>query len=244
MQLYFMTEDALAYFKGNITYNLHHYRDENFDWIKEVYPDNPLQKFKLEVRDFTMDMSAEKPVDTDYVNVKIVYDALKKLTDVQATDERLWVGLAHSVLFEYMQYRYNLRNEVFDKEKIMQNFFFAHGKKRSLLHHPIARLWWVGRLIYDEKEKDSYQAIEYLKKDFSSKVLTFFSSNFSSNPRTTRIFLNTIKKFEQNGRSVTREQFRELIRYVNLLGGTTILDYLPEDYLQQKIFTHYFKQNK
>ena len=244
MQLYFMTEDALAYFKGNIAYNLHHYKDENTEWVKEVCSGNPLQKFKLEVKDFTMDMSAEKPSDTDYINVKIVYDAMKKLTDIQATDERLWVGLAHDVLFNYMQYRYNLKNEILNEKKIYKNFFFAYGKKRSLIVHPIARLWWVGRLIYDERAEDPYQAIKYLKVDFPAKVLTLFSSNFTNNSKIVKTFLNTVSKIEEEGCKVSREQYHELIRYVNLLGGTTILDYLPEDYLQKKIFVHYFKQNK
>ena len=76
-------------------------------------------------------------------NLQIQIDAMKKLTDIQATDERLWVGLAHDVLFNYMQYRYNLKNEILNEKKIYKNFFFAYGKKRSLIVHPIARLWWV-----------------------------------------------------------------------------------------------------
>ena len=243
MKLYFMTEDALAYFKGNIANNLHHYKDDNTNWIKEIYPDNPLQEFKLKVKDFVMDMSAEKPSDTDYINVKIIYDALKNITDVQATDERLWAGLAHDILFEYMQYRFKLKNEIFNENKIKKNFFFAYEKKRSLLHHPIARLWWVGRLIYDKEAENPYYAIEYLRKDFPTKVLTLFSSNFTNNPKIVRVFLNAVRKIEEKSYFVSREQFHELIRYVNLLGGTIILDYLSEDYLQEKIINHYIRKN-
>lgn len=52
VKLYFMKENALAYFKGNIKNNLYHYKDDNADWIKTIYPDNPLQEFKIKVNDF------------------------------------------------------------------------------------------------------------------------------------------------------------------------------------------------
>ena len=244
MKLYFMKENALAYFKGNIKNNLYHYKDDNADWIKTIYPDNPLQEFKIKVNDFNMNMTKDKPSDIDYYNVKILYDNLKNISDAQATDERLWVGLAHDYLFKYMQYRFNLKNDVFNEDKIKRNFFFTYGKKRSLIHHPIARLWWVGRLTYDKTAQNPYYAIEYLKKDFPTKVLTLFSSNFSNNPKIARVFLDSIRIIEEDGRTVTREQYHELIRYVNILGGTIILDYLPKEYLQRKIINHYYKQNK
>ena len=144
MKLYFMKENALAYFKGNIKNNLYHYKDDNADWIKTIYPDNPLQEFKIKVNDFNMNMTKDKPSDTDYYNVKILYDNLKNISDAQATDERLWVGLAHDYLFKYMQYRFNLKNDVFNEDKIKRNFFFTYGKKRRLIQHPIGRLWRVG----------------------------------------------------------------------------------------------------
>ena len=244
MKLYFMTEDALAYFKGNIKNNLHYYKDDNTNWIKTVYPDNPLQEFKIKVNDFKMDMTRENPSDTDYYNVKILYDKLRDISDAQATDERLWVGLAHDCLFEYMQYRFNLKDDAFSEDRIKKNFFFAYGKKRSLIRHPIARLWWIGRLTYDKNAQNPYYAIEYLKKDFQTKVLTLFSSNFANNSKIARVFLDSMRIIEENGRVVTRGQYRELIKYVNLLSGTTILDYLPKEYLQEKIINHYFKQNK
>lgn len=77
MKLYFMKENALAYFKGNIKNNLYYYKDDNADWIKTIYPDNPLQEFKIKVNDFNMNMTKDKPSDTDYYNVKILYDNLK-----------------------------------------------------------------------------------------------------------------------------------------------------------------------
>ena len=49
MKLYFMTEDALAYFRGNVKNNLRYYKDDDTDWVKTVYPDNPLQEFKFKV---------------------------------------------------------------------------------------------------------------------------------------------------------------------------------------------------
>lgn len=242
MKLYFMSEEALAYFKGNVSYNLDCYLRESNEWISEKYPDKPLREVKFEIADLSMDMSSERPEATDYNNVKIVYNALKQLNDSQAVDERFWSGLAHSVLWDYMKYRCGFTPDNIDENKVLSRYFFQRGS-RSLIINPLARLWWVGRLIYDEKADDPYRALEYLRNNFSSKVFTLFSSNFTNNPQITRAILLAIANIEKIYKKVSREQYYELIRYVNLLGGVIILDYLSEEELQNKIIEHFFDIN-
>ena len=250
MKIHFMKEDAVAYFKGNIKSNINLYLNDNYNWIEEKYRvynkdrESAFGEFKLEIPKFSLDMSNEKPESTDYNNVKIFYCALKNISDIQATDERLWVGMAHSDLFQFMIYRCKLTKENINEKKILTNFFFNYGKKRSLIVHPLARLWWVGRLLYDEKKKDPFEALEYLKNDFSTKVFSLFSSNFTNNPTISRAILKALFEIELSGIKVDRKGYLELIRYVNLLGGVIILDYLSEDELKEKIIKHYYNINK
>lgn len=245
-----MKEEALAYFKGNVKSNIGQYLDDDYHWVEEKYAayknnkEGAFGEFKIKVPEFAMDMSSEKPESTDYNNVKILYSALKNISDTQATDERLWAGMAHSDLLKFMIYRCKLNVESIDEKKILINFFFNYGNKRSLIMHPLARLWWVGRLLYDENKKNPFEALEYLKTDFSTKVLSLFSSNFTNNPTIARAILNAISDLELAGEKVGRKSYLELIRYTNLLGGIIILDYLAEEELKEKIKKHYYEVKK
>lgn len=249
MKIHFMKDEALAYFKGNAEYNVENYLEKSNLWMTEKYTnykeniESPFAEFKSEVPDFQMDMSSEKPESTDYNNVKILHTALKNISDTQASDERFWVGLAHNELWEYMIYRCKLDIQSIDKNKILTNFFFKYGNKRSLIVHPLARMWWVGRLIFDDKSKDPYHSLEYMRSDFSTKVLSLFSSNFTNNPVVARSILNAITDIKLQSSKFGRSDFLELIRYVNLLGGLIILDYLSEEELKEKIINHYFEIN-
>ncbi len=248
MKIHFMKDEALTYFKGNVEFNLKDYLSPMNGWVSEKYSayknstESAFGEFKLDIPDFSMDMSSDKPESTDYNNVKILYLALKKISDTQAADERLWVGLSHSSLYGFMRYRCKLDEEKIGKEKILGNFFFNYGNKRSLIVHPLARMWWVGRLLYDETREDPFEALEYLRKDFGTKVLSLFSSNFTNNPVIVRAILTAILEIERSGTKVGRSTFLELIRYINLLGGVIILDYLSEEELKNKILDHYYEE--
>lgn len=173
-----------------------------------------------------------------------MYEGLKDITDSQATDERFWAGLAHCDFWDFMIYRCKLAKGTTKSNTIETNFFCMRGRKRSLAYHTLARLWWVGRLIYDDSNtKDHYEGLDYLKVDFSTKVLNLFSSNFTNNPKILRSILKAALKLEDEHGKLSRNSFQELIRYVNLLGGIVILDYLSEEELIEKIVKHYLELN-
>lgn len=249
MKIHFMKEEALVYFKNNVESNIEHYLNQDNQWIYEKYAkykgngESPFAIFKLEVPEFQLDMSAEKPESTDCINVQILYNALKDISDTQASDERFWVGLAHSELWDYMQYRCKYDKHNLSAGKIQTNFFYNNGQKRSLILHPLARMWWVGRLTYDSTQKEPYGALAYMQKDFSTKVLSLFSSNFTNNPVIARSILNAISELEYSGIKVARDAYLEIIRYVNYLGGIVILDYLTEEELKKKIKNHFYEAN-
>ncbi|MFI3326955.1 MAG: DUF6339 family protein [Clostridia bacterium] len=251
MKIQFMKDDALTYFKKNVESNLEHYLDKDNSWVFEKYLKykgediSPFGEFKLEIPNFEMDMSEEKSEKTDCNNVKILYTALRNVSDTQASDERFWIGLAHSsIMWEYMQYRCKFNDENMKVDKVLSNLFFNYGNKRSLIVHILARLWWAGRLTYNENAKNPFEALEYFNVDFPTKVLTLFSSNFTNNPTITRAILNSIISIEKDDIKVGRKEYFEIIRYVNFLGGVIILDYLTEDELKEKIIRHYYEVNK
>ena len=94
-------------------------------------------------------------------------------------------------------------------------------------------------LLYDKNSSNPFKALEYMKVDFGTKVLSLFSSNFTNNPVITRAILYAINDLTDSGEKISRKDYLEMIRYVNLLGGIIILDYLTEDELKNKIINHY-----
>lgn len=241
MRIQFLKEAALERLKTNIEANIEKYSEESNAWIYEYFDgEDPFLEYKKEVGEIKLNMSAEKPETTDIENAKILYLALKDIDNSQASDERLWAGLAHGQLWKYARYRCKTLESKISADSIKSNYFFKQNPHRAVIRNVIARLWWVGRLTYDENNKaDPFYAIQWFSGDFHSKVTSLFSSNFSSNIHITLAYLKAVIEIENKGEKVNREVYRELVKYLNMIGGTFILDYLSEDEIKTKIVKYY-----
>src|SRR5699024_5481301 len=168
---------------------------------------------------------------------KIMYESLKHLTVSQATQERLWSGLAHVQLRNFAFYR--LQNELEEKKdkRINTAMFFLNGNKRSLFVHILARLWWAGYMTYDEENKENpYWLTDFFtEKDFSARCVTFFSSNFTSNRNITKGILRTLVKWQENGINIKRDHFVQANKYLNVVGGAMILDVLSTEEVEEMV---------
>lgn len=236
MKLYFLKEEALETLRGNIKSNLKKYTNPTNEWIYEYFDGvSPFGEYKIEVLNFQLDMSEEKPQKTDLENIKRVYKNFNMLSESQAIDERLWAGLAHNNFWEYMQYRWFSKEKKLTERNIKTKFFFDDGKIRSLMVHPIAKLWWAGKLTYDSKRENPFELTEFFRNDFITRNLYLFSSKFSNNPKIVRALLSVMIDIENQGRTITTDEFNEMIKYLNVLGGTYILDYFSEEELAEKI---------
>jgi len=238
MQVRFMKEDALYILKKTISNNLENYDLNNSDWIKKITGmEENFVIFKKEFPEFELIKSNEIE-NNDLENIKILYTNMIELSDSQASDERLWAGLCHDKFWDYMQQRWPLSKSK-DKERyIKKNYFFAHGETRSLMTNGLARLWWIGRLTYIEGADNPFELTEYLARDLNGRGFPLFGSNFSNNKRILKIFLTTIKEYEEKNKVIlSRDQFIELIKTMNLWGGKILIDFLSEEVLKEKIIS-------
>lgn len=241
MKLHFLREDALYQLKSNTEYNEKNYSSDSNDWVYDYFGKDyePFLEFKHEVPDFEMFMDSDHPEGTDARNAQILYTALKDITNSQATDERLWSGLAHGQLWDYMQYRLKTSSKSLNSESIKSNFFFNQGTNRSLIVNTLSRLWWVARQIYDEDNTENpFHLMSFFENNFYSKTFPLFSRNFSNSPKITQALISAIMLLENRGLKITMNQYRHIIRYVNMLGGIFILDYLSKEELEHKIINH------
>ena len=242
MNLKFMKEDALLHFKENLKYNYKNYLLDSADWIYEKY-ENPLEESGILASDFSLDMTQKEVSIGDCNNVRIMYKNLKHISNTQAMDERLWAGLSHSIFWDYLQYRTKINEEKITENKILFSYFFKRGGKRILVINPLTRLWWVGRQVYDpSNEEDPFYALEFLKRDFSTKVLNLFSYNYTNNPKIVRAILVALAQLEkENNIVITRNPYLKILKYLNMLGGSIILDSLEQEEIVEKIKTYYYK---
>ena len=86
--------------------------------------------------------------------------------------------------------------------------------------------------MYDESRDNPFELLEYFERDFVTPTLTFLSSNFSNNPILARALVSAAIEIEEINKRVSREEFRELLRYLNILGGISIIDFYGEEELK------------
>jgi hypothetical protein len=236
MFIEFLSEEGLDKLKKyDLDNNLSSYQGSN-DWLYYKYPDI-LKKFdKKEFNDFDLICSSDSKDDFD--NMKIIYEALKYLTDSQASDERVWTGLAHTYCWKYMQERWPLPE---DKSKwnnhVLNNYFFWNSTKAVFLNG-ISRLWWYARYTYNDSLDDPYELTRYIcENDINGKIFPLVSCVFASNKKVFQSIIKSIKEYEEiNKTKLSREEFNELKTYLNRYSGIVLLDFLSEEELKNKIF--------
>jgi hypothetical protein len=198
--------------------------------LRTGYEEALYQEFGKEMSPIELDMSFVNPTDSDITNAKIVYEKLKFLTDSQASQERLWAALCHDMFWDYMQYRWPLSASKRSKVNYVLDHYFFSSSSRGKYFNGLSRLWWLGRLTYDSSRENPYEVLEYLGRDISGRFYPLFAGHiYSNNPTVFREFMDGIFMYEQEiGKYMGREQFKYLMKKVDLLGGGIQLDYLAD----------------
>ena len=235
MKLQFVSYDNLDVIKTNLPSIVDHFKYDSSEWINDELGINLLTDTKFtDVPDFVLDMSNEKPFFTEAENAKRIYSNLMFLSDSQASDERLWAGLCFGPFWRYVKYRWDIDKKC-TVSNVTQHFMFGFGARRSLTRNAISRLWWIGRLTYDETRTDSWELTRFVCEN-TDNIMHILERNTSNNPQIIRPFLAAIIDARNNGITINTDIVGELSKYLNLLGGIYILDCLPEKKIYDKIY--------
>ena len=233
MKLKFLEEDSLLTLKSNLPQIVDKFVLPDSAWIEEFFGRSPFRDSKFTVKDFSLDMSQGKPFLTEFENVKRVYNRLKFLSDSQASDERLWAGLCLTSFWSYTQYRWGIATKCTQND-VKQHFFFGFGARRSLTRNAASRLWWIGRLTYDESRDDQYELTKFVCEN-SDYITHILERNTSNNMMIVKAFLSAVIAARDEGITINTDIIGALSKYLNILGGTYILDCLPEQIIYDKI---------
>ena len=234
MKLQLISQDSIDIIKSNLEIWKTRFDADDATWLEEKLEGMLFLPTSYEdIPDFELVMNGENPFATEAKNVEIVYSNLQFLTDSQASDERLWVGLGLSYFWKYIKYRWAIdgRSSV---DTLRNHFFFGMGPRVSLTRQGVARLWWIGRLTYDGQRSDPFELTKLVCEQ-ASFIPDILERNTSNNPRIVHAFLDALLALRKEGIQITRDLVSELSKYLNVLGGTYLLDCLSPEKIMLKV---------
>lgn len=202
-------------------------------WLKDFFhEENPFTKSKLFIDDFEFDMSKENPDEADFENAKRLFTHLK-ITESQACDERLWMGLTFSKFYNYMLYRYSPTMSMFTNKWLFQK----NNAKIQIFRQGLSMLWWYAYITYDKNNKENpFELTEFAfrHKDF---LISIYSRSFCGSKNVTLGLIRALRDFEKDGGNVSsRELYNGLIKYISFLGGAYIVDTFTEQEIYDKSY--------
>ena len=235
MILTFMKQDAVDFMKHNMErLYTHYFQDETNEWMAKEYGNDPFSDF-MEVPDFELaDVDSLSIGEANFENCKILYNNLRMLSESQCSDERLWAGLCNGTFYDYMRRRYKypqkqLKKKNTDVSGIISRFFFSGGTRAGLFRNGLAKCWWVGRATFEKSNPNHFERLDIIgANDITTKISDIFYSNtFSSNPVILAGICDALKYFNERGQTLdVKKHIRASMKYLNALGGVTLLDML------------------
>lgn len=193
--------------------------------------------------DFKNDMNTDEKNKSDIVNTRFIYEALKTLSPLVATNGYLWSYLCHTKYKKYVIARWIKNPEDEDKHEgtvktIQKRFFCSSNKKDIMRMNAISRLWWAGYLTYDKNHSDPYHLTQIL---FTGQQICadILDTPFCGNKTIITGILLAIDQYKGKvAENINSELVRKCIKYFRRYAAVTNVDFLSETEIQNIIFKY------
>lgn len=246
-KLGFFTEDAYYSLLHDIHKNSeYYYRDE--EWLPTYFSSQEgyFGMSTVEISKFTPKYTAGKKDDPqktkeDLENTKLLHDAFKNLTPLQATNKYMWTYLCHAVP-EYSAYIRDRWMQEKKEDNIKNRFFVTNDKRILLNYNGLSRLWWYGHLTYDKESNNHYALTEVLLTNQTICKDVMDTLNCTNYNRMRGVLL-AIKDFndELSDNEGITDYFRECKKYLNNYAAVTILESLESDEIRDIAYNYMMK---
>lgn len=225
MNLIYLSQEAIDDIKMNFRKYKKHFMDDTNDWFMELFEKNDwYHESKIQMPEISLNKDSDFNI-SDRINIELLFDALKDLSPVLASDERLWAGMLFCQFWDFVKYRRADELHSDNERDILNSFFFMRGIKRSCFMNCLSRLWWTGYLLFDSNNSNHYHAADIIcEKAYPSNIVLFSSNNFVSNKNLSLGVMDCIAKRKSAGEKIGRYHFVEATKYLNCIGGATLLD--------------------
>ncbi len=246
MLLGYFTEDAYESLLRDIPQNTENYASDE-DWLAEYFgnPDSFYKMSTVDVGAFIPSYTPGKKDDQqksqeDLVNTRIMYDAFKNLTPLQASNKYMWTYLCHTNpdCRAYIRDRW-MREE---RENTIKNRYFVTTPGSLLNDNALSRLWWYGYLTYDRKNSYHYALTEILftNQTICTDVMDTFNRMNYDRMRGVLLAIKDFKEAVDENEGIT-DYFRECKKYLNHYAAVTTLEYLESDEIRELAFNYMMK---
>ena len=180
---------------------------------------------------------SDSSADSDARDSLSLHSVLDMLSPQQAADHRLWVGLAHFELYEYVRRRWDsswLATSLDDTHRErgirhIRTHWFVRGARSLVRDNGVSRLWWMGRilkLIAQEAQMDPEEVGDILFERTDVRAQLIERPATASNIRLAAEITSVLRS--ERG-LIERQPFRRWMIALNQLGGIILLDALRRD---------------
>ena len=233
MKLKYFTEEAYNYLYDNMESNAEYYKRDS-GWLKEFFDGREYAvETGIEYPEFQLVSTGDK-TDDDFVNTKIVYDALGKiLTPHQACNKYMWSYLAHDKYWSYTTQRWAV-----DAGASVKTRYFCGGSRNSLSLNALSRLWWYGYLTYDDENPIDPYHLTRLMTSNTDLCQNLVQRKLSMNKCIVLGILEGIERYIEEGGVFVEENERRVIKYINRYGAVTSLDMLSRKEINELTYNY------
>lgn len=242
-QLCGFTEDAYYRLLHDIPKNSEYYYGDE-DWLPKYFDglDEYYEVSTVNVKKFTPIYTSGKKDDPqkskeDLENTRLLYDAFKNLTPLQASNKYMWTYLCHAV----PEYRAYIRDRWMqdDRDNTIKNRFFVTTPSSLLNDNALSRLWWYGHLTYDQKSNNHYELTEVLftNQTICTDVMDTLNRTNYNRMRGVLLAIKDFKDELSDNEGIT-DYFRECKKYLNHYAAVTILEFLESDEIRDIAFKY------
>ena len=178
--------------------------------------------------------------NNDSANCLLIVKALPSLTDIDATDERLWVTLGLRDFKDYASARWPTKKAE-KSEANTVNHWFVRTTRGLMRDHAISRLWWYHRLCsrIDGREVGNTLDLVFFNSDYRSSLLE--RNNTSAITEVVGTIIEITDEYSKQGITYNRDKFRSFMKNIDLLAGRSRLAVLNKEQLKEKLTSLYLK---
>lgn len=200
---------------------------------KELKVECPSLNINYEMFDELIEESEQIKQKDEDINLAIKMDNhefFQSLTPKQAASENLWATLNIFYFDTYVKNRWLNSNP---SEKQIEARVFKAGK--SLFNrNAMARLWWITKQSKDSTQEDPYLYTRILlsRMQFEQSIM---ESTLAKSSDILKKLMSAIVKFESENEIISSSEIKKVMKRLNLLGGTYVLDIMDSDYFYNVI---------
>lgn len=234
MWLGYFTEKAYEKLLHDIERNAGKYASDD-EWLDEYFgcaQDYYKQSKLVDVNEFTPYTESERNDSNksteDLTNTRLIYEAFRTLTPLQASNKYMWTYLCHAI----PKYRDYIRNRWMTTERsnTIKTRFFVTEASSLINDNALSRLWWYGYLTYDKDSANHYDLtnILFINQTICTDVMDTLNRMNFNRIKGVLLAISEFKDKLGDNEGIT-DYFRECKKYLNHYAAVTTLDYLDAD---------------